>query len=126
MKKELEIFKRLEKTKKINFYIKEREYVQFFLFLRSCNLYPGQFFRWIIKSVINQNPDFLKWIENKKEEDIVEERKPEKTFLKDLKKEHEEMMDVNKDFGLEELSDEDIENIFSVLESELYEENEMF
>lgn len=124
--KKLEIFQKLEKKKKVQFFLKQRDYVQLYLFLRSCNVRPGQFFRWIVNSAINQDIDFLKWLENKKEKDIIIENKKEKKVLKQLKKEHEEMIDVNKDFGLEELSEEDVENIFSILESELYEENEMF
>jgi len=98
-------------TKKVVFYENEKKHADFKIRLNYDNLSQSEFFRAIISGYIEQDEDLLSYIARYQEAN----QKHSKVKRSDSKKLLDAGASTRKKFGLEE---EDIENIFDLLEKE--------
>ena len=98
-------------TKKVVFYENEKKHADFKVRLNYDNLTQSEFFRAIISGYIEQDEDLLSYIARYQEGN----QKHSKVKRSDSKKLLDAGSSTKKKFGLE---DEDIENIFDLLEKE--------
>ena len=98
-------------TKKVVFYENEKKHADFKIRLNYDNLSQSEFFRAFISGYINQDEDLLSYIARYQEDN----GKHSKVKRAESKKLTDSGSSTSKKFGLE---DEDIENIFDLLEKE--------
>ncbi len=98
-------------TKKVVFYENEKKHADFKIRLNYDNLSQSEVFRAIISGYINQDEDLLSYIARYQEDN----GKHSKAKRAESKKLTDSGSSTSKKFGLE---DEDIENIFDLLEKE--------
>ena len=98
-------------TKKVVFYENEKKHADFKIRLNYDNLSQSEFSRAIISGYINQDEDLLSYIARYQEDN----GKHSKVKRAESKKLTDSGSSTSKKFGLE---DEDIENIFDLLEKE--------
>jgi len=100
-----------EKTKKIIFTIPENDKAKFKIQLQYDSLTQAQFLRGMIEGYINRDIDFMNFVAKLKGESKTQS----KSQLKKVKKNLDEMAHTKSKFAL---GDEEVENIFDMLEEE--------
>ena len=97
--------------KKVMFHDTDHNYAQLRIRLHYDNLKQGEFFRALVKGYTEQHPSILEFIELMKQENKLQS----KTQMKKIKKEQRSAKKVKEVFALEE---DEVENIFDILEQE--------
>lgn len=89
--------------------------LQFLIELFRHNMEAYVFFQNVMRGLINRDEDLLRFVQKFK----AEKKLQSKTQLKNLEKEFIKQKEVDELFVTEDLSDQEIEDIFSILEREL-------
>ena len=101
----------IAKTKKIIFTVPENDKAKFKLQLQYDSLTQAQFLRGVIDAYINKDENFMNFIAALKAHYGVQS----KSHLRKAKKNLEQILETKKKFALE---DDEVENIFDILEKE--------
>ncbi len=100
-----------DKTKKIIFTIPENDKVKFKVQLQYDSLTQAKFLRGMIEGYINKDIDFMKFVAKIK----GDEKTQSKPHLKRVEKNLQQISQTQNKFALE---DDEVENIFDILEKE--------
>jgi len=100
-----------EKTKKIIFAIPENDKAKFKVQLQYDSLTQADFFRGVLQAYLNKDNSFMHFISELKST-LGSQSKPQ---IKKVKKNLQESQTTSKQFALE---DDEVENIFDILEKE--------
>ncbi len=99
--------------KKVVFYDSDKRYADLKIRLQHDNISQANFFRSILTGYLSQDPDILNFV------DKIKKRKDKKPASKKRNKEIKELIKVGSDRAEKILLDEnEIENIFDILENE--------
>tara|TARA_A100001515_G_scaffold95792_1_gene76862 strand:- start:555 stop:884 length:330 start_codon:yes stop_codon:yes gene_type:complete len=105
------MFKHHEDEKKVVFYDSPKRHAEMKVKLHYDRLTQGEFFRSLITGYIEEDPLLIEFVQNYKED----KGKQSKTQIRKSRKEYKKMYEQKKIFNLGE---EEIEDIFDILEQE--------
>jgi hypothetical protein len=100
-----------ELNKKISFSMLESEKVEFKIRLQYDNLTQIKFFKAIVRGYLEKDEDLYNFINKFKKENVIQSKEQRKKIMTNIK----QATDIKSKFALD---DNEIENIFDILEQE--------